>query len=172
MSEKVVILPSFLRDIFMAYRILQWQVVVVSFSFSTLKYFSNVFLLTLFPTGNSVLNVPFSCVCFQTSFLLLSLKNFNQMCWYNFFFLVLGLCWVSGSVGFYNICQIWELLGCYFFRIFSVLSSLLLHGFQLHLLIYWPFEVVSHLTDDYFFFFLLFLSASFHIVSITITLLH
>lgn len=79
---------------------------------------------------------------------------------------MLGLCWVSGSVGFYNICQIWELLGCYFFRIFSVLSSLLLHGFQLHLLIYWPFEVISHLTDDYFFFFFTlsqcFVSYSFH----------
>lgn len=120
MSEKVVILPSFLRDIFMAYRILQWQVVVgfFFFSFSTLKYFSNVFLLTLFPTGNSVLNVPFSCVGFQTSFLLLSLENCNQMCWYNFFFLCLGFvefldlwvfitfakfenCWVAISSGFF-----------------------------------------------------------------------
>ena len=93
------------------------------------------------------------------------------MCWHMFFFLCLGFIEFLGSVGFYSICQVWELLDCYFFRIFSVFSSPLLHGFQLHLLIHWPFEVVSHLTEDYLFF-LLFLSASFHIVSITITLVH
>lgn len=122
--------------------------------------------------GKLCIECAFFLCLLSDLFLIIEFEKFkSDVLAYFFFFLCLGFIEFLGSVGFYSICQVWELLDCYFFRIFSVFSSLLLHGFQLHLLIYWPFEVVSHLTDDYLFF-LLFLSASFHIVSITITLVH
>lgn len=50
---------------------------VTDFFLSVLqRCLSTVYLLSLFTTRNSVCNVPFSCVCFQTYSLLLIFSNF------------------------------------------------------------------------------------------------
>ena len=74
------------------------------------------------------------------------------MCWYTFFFF--SCAWAPLSfwdlwvfIAFAKFENCWVAISSGFFLFYPL--SLLLHGFQIHLLIYWPFEVVSHLTDDY-----------------------